>query len=213
MRAPRQPPLASHRSQPRTWTGRQAELMDQLEDLFLCEGFAHLTIDEIVGRLRCSKMTLYTLAPSREQLTTAVLRRFFDQAATAIETRIEAAGTSEERVRACVVAPAEEMRRMTPTCFNDVLQFATTRELFDAFATSCTRRLTDSLAGPGQLGSPRVRLVTQAVQRVLTDLYSGELTAATGLDGDTALDHLVATVIAAVNAPNGTGRPRIRRVK
>jgi AcrR family transcriptional regulator len=187
--------------------------MDQLEGLFLSEGFAHLTIDEIVGQLRCSKMTLYTLAPSREQLTIAVLRRFFEQAGKTVEAGVEAGATSEDRVRACVVAPAEEMRRMTPTCFADVLQFATTRELFEAFATSCTSRLTESLAGQGQVGSPRVRLVAEVVRLVLADLYSGELAGRTGLDDATALDNLVATVIAANHAPNGNGRPRIRRVK
>jgi AcrR family transcriptional regulator len=213
MRAPRQPPLASHRSQPRTWTGRQAELMDQLEDLFLSEGFAHLTIDEIVGQLRCSKMTLYTLAPSREQLTITVLRRFFEQAVTTVDAGIEAGTSPEDRIRASVVAPAEEMRRMTPTCFNDVLQFVTTRELFEAFAASCTNRLTESLAGPGDAGSPRVKLVAEVVRLVLQDLYSGELAGRTNLDDGSALDNLVAVVIAAMAAPNGNGRPRIRRVK
>ena len=186
MRAPRQPPLASHRSQPRTWTGRQAELMDQLEDLFLSEGFAHLTIDEIVGQLRCSKMTLYALAPSREQLTITVLRRFFEQAATAVEARIQAGSSSEDRIRACVVAPAEEMRRLTPTCFNDVLQFVTTRELFEAFAASCTNLLTQTLAGPGKVSSPRVRLVAEVVRLVLQDLYSGELAGRANLDEGSA---------------------------
>jgi AcrR family transcriptional regulator len=187
--------------------------MDQLEDLFLTEGFAHLTIDEIVGQLRCSKMTLYTLAPSREQLTITVLRRFFDQAAQAVEAGLQAGGSSEDRIRACVVAPAVEMRRMTPTCFNDVLQFVTTRELFEAFAASCTNRLTESLAGPGEVGSARVRLVAEVVRLVLQDLYSGELAGRTSLDDGPALDNLVAVVIAAITAPDKDSRPRIRRVK
>lgn len=187
--------------------------MDQLEDLFLREGFAHLTIDEIVGQLRCSKMTLYTLAPSREQLTTTVLRRFFEQAATTVEAAIDAGSSSDERIRAGVVAPAEEMRRMAPTCFTDVLQFTSTRELFEAFAASCTSRLTESLAGPGRAGSPRVRLVAEVVRLVLQDLYSGELAGRTDLDEGPALDNLVAVVIAAIAAPDGTSRPRIRRVK
>jgi AcrR family transcriptional regulator len=163
--------------------------------------------------MRCSKMTLYTLAPSREQLTITVLRRFFDQAAATIEARIQAASSSEDRIRACVVAPAEEMQRMTPTCFNDVLQFVTTRELFESFAASCTQRLTESLAGPGEVGSPRVRLVAEAVRLVLQDLYSGELAGRTELDDGLALDNLVAVVIAGITAPEGNSRPRIRRVK
>ena len=49
-------------------TARRAELFDQLVALLLSEGFAHLTLDEIAARLRCSKSTLYTLAGSKEQL-------------------------------------------------------------------------------------------------------------------------------------------------
>src|SRR5664280_1475061 len=56
----------------RKWTRRQSELFDRLVDLFLIEGFADLTLEDIAGRLRCSKSTLYALAHSKEQLAVAV---------------------------------------------------------------------------------------------------------------------------------------------
>ena len=37
----------------RTPTARQLDLLDRLTDLLLAEGFAHLTLDQMAGRLRC----------------------------------------------------------------------------------------------------------------------------------------------------------------
>ena len=58
-------------------TRRQTELLDQLEALFLAEGFAGFTLDDLAGRLHCSKSTLYALAGSKEQLAMRVVRHFF----------------------------------------------------------------------------------------------------------------------------------------
>jgi AcrR family transcriptional regulator len=55
---------------------RVARLSDELTSLFLTEGFLHLTTDEIARRLRCSKSTLYHVAPSREQLFATVVDRY-----------------------------------------------------------------------------------------------------------------------------------------
>ena len=38
---------------------RQVEILDTLQALFLAEGFRHLTIGDLVDRLRCSRRTLY----------------------------------------------------------------------------------------------------------------------------------------------------------
>jgi hypothetical protein len=46
----------------RVLTARQAELLDQLEELSLTEGFTAFTIDELADRLRCCKSPLHALA-------------------------------------------------------------------------------------------------------------------------------------------------------
>src|SRR3954470_11637208 len=68
-------------------TRRQAELLDQLEGLFLAEGFARFTLDDLAVRLRCSKSTLYALAGSKEQLALRVVRHFFRKATDAVEAQ------------------------------------------------------------------------------------------------------------------------------
>ena len=47
---------------------RQRDLVEALETLFLEEGFRDLTVDELAARLKCSKRTLYELAPSKQEL-------------------------------------------------------------------------------------------------------------------------------------------------
>ena len=64
----------------RRLTTRQAQLLDQLEELFLAEGFAGFTLEDLAVRLHCSKTTLYALAGSKEQLAVRVVRHFFRRA-------------------------------------------------------------------------------------------------------------------------------------
>lgn len=55
---------------------RLTRLLDSLQSLFFEEGFLKFRMDDLAGRLRCSKHTLYALAPSREELFELVIERF-----------------------------------------------------------------------------------------------------------------------------------------
>src|SRR3954464_13190320 len=81
-------------------TRRQAQLLDHLEELFLAEGFARFTLEDLALRLRCSKSTLYTLAQSKEQLALRVVRHFFRQATEAVEAQTAAETDPALRVTA-----------------------------------------------------------------------------------------------------------------
>src|ERR1700677_3482135 len=56
-------------------TDRGREILDELGDIFLEEGFTHLTISDLAARLRCSRRTLYELAPNRTELVLVALSR------------------------------------------------------------------------------------------------------------------------------------------
>ena len=62
------------RATERGLTERQRDLLDQLGDLF-DGGFAHLTMADIAAHLNCSLRTLYSLAPSRDELVLTVVDR------------------------------------------------------------------------------------------------------------------------------------------
>lgn len=58
---------------------RQQRLLEQLEKIFLAEGFRDLTGDELAARLKCSKRSLYQIAPSKQELFLLVLEQFLER--------------------------------------------------------------------------------------------------------------------------------------
>jgi AcrR family transcriptional regulator len=77
--APVARPAPAHRAGPKAVPipDRADRLLDAIEDIFLESGFATLTVGDLASRLRCSRRTIYELAPSKNDLVLAVLRRFF----------------------------------------------------------------------------------------------------------------------------------------
>ena len=89
---------------------RKAQLLDQLVELLLAEGFAHLTLDELATRLRCSKSTLYGLADSKEQLVRAATVHFFRRA-TERPLRRAAEEVHDGRPDQLFLAPRQRVER------------------------------------------------------------------------------------------------------
>ena len=55
---------------------RLERLLEELEHVFMREGFLHFRTEELARRLRCSKRALYQIAPSRERLFEIVVERW-----------------------------------------------------------------------------------------------------------------------------------------
>ena len=55
---------------------RLERLLEELEHVFMREGFLHFRTEELAKRLRCSKRALYQIAPSRERLFEIVVERW-----------------------------------------------------------------------------------------------------------------------------------------
>lgn len=58
---------------------RQKELLAALEALFFAKGFRTITVDEIAARLKCSKRTLYEIAPSKQELFILVIESWLER--------------------------------------------------------------------------------------------------------------------------------------
>jgi AcrR family transcriptional regulator len=69
---------------------RLQRLVQSLESLFLEQGFLHLSTEELAKSLRCSKRSLYLLAPSREALFELVIERFLSR------IRVDGAATARQ---------------------------------------------------------------------------------------------------------------------
>ncbi len=94
-------------------TRRQAELLDRLLSLFLDEGFSRFTLDDLAAELRCSKTTLYALAPSKEQLAVEVVKHFFKNATAAVEAAVARETDHERRIAAYLDEVAHQLARRT----------------------------------------------------------------------------------------------------
>jgi len=63
----------------KTLSPRLQRLIDNLEGIFFEEGFLQFRTEDLARRLRCSKQTLYALAPSREELFELIIERFLSR--------------------------------------------------------------------------------------------------------------------------------------
>src|SRR3954451_18267399 len=135
-------------------TRRQAELLDQLEELFLAEGFARFTLEDLALRLHCSKSTLYALAGSKEQLSLRVIRHFFRKATDAVEAQTVTEADAALRVTAYLSAVAGALAPAGPVFHRDLDAFAPGREVYErntALAAERVRELIVEGVGQGRL--------------------------------------------------------------
>lgn len=182
-------------------TTRQRQLVDELVDLFLAEGFARLTLDELAARLGCSKRTLYALADSKEQLAVRAVRFFFKRATDQVESAIARTRSPATKVTRYLEAVAEALRPAGEEFRRDLARTAATREVYEqntAAAAGRVRQLIDEGIRAGAFRPVSAALVGEVVTATMRRITSGELGRATGLDDAQAYAELARLVVAAV---------------
>lgn len=182
----------------RVLTARQAELLDELEALFLAEGFTHFTLDDLVVRLHCSKSTLYTLAGSKEQLAARVVRHFFRKAAAAVEEQAVDEDDPALRVTAYLTAVARALAPAGPAFRRDLERFGPGREVYErhtALAAERVRELVDDGVAAGRFRQVHPALVADTVTTLMFRIGRGETGRATGLSDAAAYRELAALLL------------------
>jgi len=179
-------------------TRRQAQLLDQLEVLFLGEGFARFTLDDLALRLHCSKSTLYALAGSKEQLAQRVIRHFFRKATDAVEARTVTEADPARRVTAYLSAVAAALAPAGPDFHRDLDSVGPGREVYErntAAAAERVRRLIADGVAQGRFREVHPALVADTVTTLMFRIGRGETARATGLDDATAYRELAALLL------------------
>jgi AcrR family transcriptional regulator len=69
---------------------RRDDLLARVVDIFLSNGFSSVTVSALAQQLWCSKATLYSVAPTKEQLVILATKQFFGSSAKRIEARVAA---------------------------------------------------------------------------------------------------------------------------
>ena len=186
---------------PTTATGltrRQAELLDQLEALFLAEGFAGFTLEDLAVRLHCSKSTLYALAGSKEQLAQRVIKHFFRKATDTVEASTVTVRDPGLRVTAYLTAVAAALAPAGPAFHRDLDAFAPGREIYErntALAADRVRELISDGVAQGRFRDVHPALVADTVTTLMFRIGRGDTARATGLDDAAAYRELAALLL------------------
>lgn len=108
---------------------RHREVLDELEDLFMTNGFASFTIAELAREIGCSRRTLYELAPSKDQLVLIVLDRRLHRMGRAALGSIVPTAPLLDQVRQYIQGGVEY--QMFAPLLDDLTEDAPARRLVD----------------------------------------------------------------------------------
>ncbi|MFC3965018.1 TetR/AcrR family transcriptional regulator [Nocardia jiangsuensis] len=184
-------------------TARRTELFDELLALFLAEGFAHLTLDAIAARLRCSKSTLYTLAGSKEQLVTAATVHFFKRATDAVEASVAGAIGPRERIAAYLTAVGTALAVASERFMADLDAFAPARAVYERNTGIAARRvqqLIDDGVATGDFRGVHAAFAAELAATMMVRIQQGGVRAGTGLDDAAAYRELASILTNGISA-------------
>ena len=122
-------PLLSQRAEERLGP-RHRQVLDQLERLFLEEGFGGISVRELAANVGCSRRTLYELAPSKDELVLVVLDRFLHRVGRTALDSIDREQPHADRIRA-YFRGGVELQRLSQTFAEDLADDPAARRLLD----------------------------------------------------------------------------------
>jgi len=124
-------------------SSRQAEILDALEAIYLREGFRALGMGELAARLRCSRRTLYELAPTKPELFLLVLERFLSRIRALGEKRAAASTDPRERIAALLEPGISETRLAGEAFAADVAAYEPARRMLERHQRARMTQLRD----------------------------------------------------------------------
>jgi AcrR family transcriptional regulator len=176
-------------------------LFDALATLFLSEGFAHLTLDQIAARLRCSKSTLYTLAGSKDDLVRAVTVHFFRTATAEVEAAVADVAGTPARLTAYLTAVGIALAPASDAFMEDLAAFAPARELYEQNTRAAARRVHDLISDGVTTGDVRdvhAAFVADVAASVMVRIQQRGVKEAVGLDDSQAYLELAQLLTAGI---------------
>jgi AcrR family transcriptional regulator len=184
-------------------TPRRTELFDALVELFLREGFAHLTLEDIAARLRCSKSTLYTLAGSKEQLVRTAAVHFFRRATEQVEGEIAAVRGARHRIISYLAAVGTALAAASEQFMSDLDAFPPAREVYQTNTQIAARRVRELIeegVAAGEFRGIHAAFAAELTATTMARIQQGAIRQRTGLDDAMAYRELAAILTAGISA-------------
>jgi AcrR family transcriptional regulator len=165
-------------------TRRHAEILDALEEIFLTEGFQTPTVADLCARLRCSKRSLYEIAPTKPELFLLILQRLLDRI-----RRLGMRGALEHddpqaRILAYLQPGVGETSRATPQFGEELRGFEPARAMVEAHQrerVAVLRDLIDDGIRKGQFRPLHAHLAAEVYFAATKLINQPEVLAAAGL--------------------------------
>ncbi|SNT37060.1 TetR/AcrR family transcriptional regulator [Rhodococcoides kyotonense] len=174
-------------------TARREDILQRVEEIFLDQGFTSVSVGELTERLHCSRATLYSVAPTKEQLVVLATKQFFGASAERIEATVAAEKDPRARITTYLNGVARAMRRNSQAFYDDMVAFPPTAEIYSrntARATERVRELIDDGIESGVFRANDGAFASQLVALAIEGVQSGVLLERTGLSAADAFNEL-----------------------
>ncbi|QKW22948.1 TetR/AcrR family transcriptional regulator [Kitasatospora sp. NA04385] len=172
---------------------RRTALFEELVALFVAEGFAQFTLDDLAARLHCSKRTLYGLAGSKEQLVRAAVVHFFREATARVGAALAAETDPAARLAAYLRAVSAELAPGSARFFDDLAAFEPAAEVYGRNTRAAARQiqqLIDDGVAAGAFRETHVAFAADVISSVMVRIQQRQVAEATGLADAEAYGHL-----------------------
>ena len=164
----RPPKLVLSKQKETELSERQQNLLSGLGKLFN-EGFAHLTMAEIAKSLNCSLRTLYSLAPSKEQLVLIVIERNLWSKGRTAMAAISPNMQPLKAIRTYLQAANMAAAKTTEAFAQDLQKIPAAQKLIEdhnSYLIAITHRLLDIAVEKGEIGE----VDTAAIARLMAGI-------------------------------------------
>jgi AcrR family transcriptional regulator len=182
-------------------TARQVDLLDRLVELMAAEGFSQFTLDDLAERLRCSKTTLYALAPTKQQLVVEVVKQYFRSAVVTVESRVEATSGPAEQVVTYLNAVGEYLQPLSRRFMDDLSGFAPAAEVYRQNTAAAASRIRQLIAEGVEAGAFRpvhAAFVGEIAAVAMFEIQRGEMFARLEMTDAEAYAELASLVVHAL---------------
>jgi len=200
------------------WSARQNEIFDELQAIFLAEGFRRLTIADLVERLHCSRRTLYSLAPSREELVLIVVDRMFRHMGIEARARLAVHDDPAEALDEYIKTFTTTLRGASRAFTEDLDTYVPTRHVYDRhvrIALDILRTVIERGVQDGRFAPFSPAVVVEILDAGVERLRHPEVLMRTGLSMSEAVSELSELIRHGLVVPGGAagnpGRDQRRR--
>lgn len=203
-RSRRPRPLLSQRSEEHLGA-RHREVLDQLETLFLQDGFAGVSVRELAAHVGCSRRTLYELAPSKDDLVLIVLDRFLHRVGRDALEQIDVSMPVSQQIGA-YFRGGLELQRQTRIFAEDLADEPAARRLFDrhyAYVMEVTEGLVEQGVAAGEFRPVSPAIVAGVLAGSGLFFNQADMLADTQVEFEAVVDALLDLVLVSLTSRRG----------